>query len=479
MPIEIGTTNVANIKLGGTNIEKVYAGTNLVWERLNYIEMLLDTSSMVGLSETVTTANLKIGIRNDTETSYIINDGVLTVIDTSSTGGCTDSSTTNATIPIPIQNAIVNLKIFGKGILNIGPCSANINDQSFMAASLITRFNNSLITIMSKAYSKFWNIKQTYDIIFPKTIQYIDSIAGAANVENYTFTWKASKLLKLSCQYTLSSDKKWYKNAVKDGNGYVWVINNVAIASCPDLTSSYTGVLVFTSQVHEISDSLLHLQNKNAKISGLTFSEGLLKIGYDAFNLEIEMTTELIIPSTVQEIGGLAFANNTYPKITFLQPSGMKLSLPTPGMAGMLYSKSARTIPIYTDNEDIASYNFSGDNVTTTVVHLDGSAWNEAISTPTASVNANILTLSGSNAEYYEIRYYTNDYNKQFQPIYTFFEPDGRYYTDSTILNLLNIPNINLYYYKQESSKLAIIGRKNNYKNSGSVEVTWKYTLGE
>lgn len=53
------------------------------------------------------------------------------------------------------------------------------------------------------------------------------------------------------------------------------------------------------------------------------------------------------------------------------QPSGMKVSLPKAGDGmGLTYDKNARNVAIYTDNEDIKNYNWSGDNVTATFYPL-------------------------------------------------------------------------------------------------------------
>ena len=83
----------------------------------------------------------------------------------------------------------------------------------------------------------------------------------------------------------------------------------------------------------------------------------------------------------MSKIGAKAFVpNSNYgssPEVfVFSQPSGMSVELPTSGSStGLAYFKSAREITIYTDNEDIKNYDWSGDNVTATFYHLDGSAW--------------------------------------------------------------------------------------------------------
>lgn len=89
----------------------------------------------------------------------------------------------------------------------------------------------------------------------------------------------------------------------------------------------------------------------------------------------------IVIGSNVSNIADGAFVgnsiSNTLKSLTFKQPSGMVVNLPTPGDGtGMLYSKTANQMTIYTDNETIKNYDYATDNITATILHLDGSAWN-------------------------------------------------------------------------------------------------------
>ena len=86
------------------------------------------------------------------------------------------------------------------------------------------------------------------------------------------------------------------------------------------------------------------------------------------------------INSNISEIPIKCFANGSgalsIKKIKFEQPSGMIVTLPTAGSStGMLYCKTASSVTIYTDNETIKNYDYATDNVTATIYHLDGSAW--------------------------------------------------------------------------------------------------------
>lgn len=117
-------------------------------------------------------------------------------------------------------------------------------------------------------------------------------------------------------------------------------------------------------------------KNQTVYLTSLTLPEKLIRIEDEAFNGCTKLDN-LIIPATVNYIGKLAFGGQSgVTKITFNQPSGMSIELPTPGSgSGMFYYKNAITMTVYTDNETIKNYNYAADNVTVTVLHLDGSAW--------------------------------------------------------------------------------------------------------
>ena len=62
--------------------------------------------------------------------------------------------------------------------------------------------------------------------------------------------------------------------------------------------------------------------------------------------------------------------------VRFEQPSGMEITLPKAGSTeGMFYSKTARPMDVYTDNETIKNYAWASDNITATFYHLDGTTW--------------------------------------------------------------------------------------------------------
>ena len=65
--------------------------------------------------------------------------------------------------------------------------------------------------------------------------------------------------------------------------------------------------------------------------------------------------------------------SGSWTSATFKQPAGMEVTLDSKCCA----RKTAGSATIYTDNETIKNYDWSGDNITATILHLDGTPWEE------------------------------------------------------------------------------------------------------
>lgn len=103
---------------------------------------------------------------------------------------------------------------------------------------------------------------------------------------------------------------------------------------------------------------------KNLRVIGASNS-GWLKGGF--FKLEV--------PRTVTRLYRESFGTSPS-ELYFLHTATDPITMPTAGQnTGAFYGKTARTMTIYTDNPTIKNYNYSADNVTATIYHLDGSAW--------------------------------------------------------------------------------------------------------
>lgn len=113
----------------------------------------------------------------------------------------------------------------------------------------------------------------------------------------------------------------------------------------------------------------------------------------DAIRSLASTVTSFVVPDFVEILGGNVAPGSSVTKVTvgagvtvmrtgvmgntavttwvFRQPAGVTVELPTPGDGtGLGYKKDSRSITIYTDNESIKNYNWSGDNITPTIYPL-------------------------------------------------------------------------------------------------------------
>lgn len=148
---------------------------------------------------------------------------------------------------------------------------------------------------------------------------------------------------------------------------------------------SYAGywkeVLSWDSNIDCIYERMF-VGTSSGDLKEVTIPFWITKISRDAFNAaQIE---EIRVPKNIDYIGNEAFgdsvthANSKLKTLYFEQPFGMQISLPPPGgYSGMAYSKNARELTVYTDNEYIKNYDWVTDNTTVTFYHLDGTPYEE------------------------------------------------------------------------------------------------------
>lgn len=77
----------------------------------------------------------------------------------------------------------------------------------------------------------------------------------------------------------------------------------------------------------------------------------------------------VVFPETLVNLYEASFGNNSV--VRFLTPANKNVFI----QEKFAYYKSAKSITVYTDNETIKNYDWASDNVTATIYHLDGSAW--------------------------------------------------------------------------------------------------------
>ena len=224
------------------------------------------------------------------------------------------------------------------------------------------------------------------DIALPDNITTIDMSAfvgssfASDNNNNPTFTFSNNIQKVIGYGYVSTS---FFKNASNDGN--VWKINDIVLEAY-GYSSSFTEATIPNGTRLMASNLFGSLYNNGLQhsFSNLTTinlpTDNILKEIPDRFcQMCSKLTTINAIPASVSKIGVNAFAytdgSMALAELRFNQPAGMYVELPTAGANGMFKVKTARSMTIYTDNEYIKNYDYSADNITATIYHLDGSAW--------------------------------------------------------------------------------------------------------
>ena len=154
-------------------------------------------------------------------------------------------------------------------------------------------------------------------------------------------------------------------------------ITSVMPYACAGGVSAYYNFSHFRVDCNVLSEGMFADQSTlTSTVKSIVLNGRPTEIPKDCFK-SLESLTSMVIPSSVAKIGDSCFNScNGITTLTFNQPSGMAVQMPTAGSStGAFYYKSARAVKIYTDNETIKNYAWATDNVTATLYHLDGSAW--------------------------------------------------------------------------------------------------------
>ena len=220
-----------------------------------------------------------------------------------------------------------------------------------------------------------------YELTIPNHITNIDGLAFQGSIEiNDAIFSSGSKLNLPDYIETISSFgvfNTFFDNATN--NGDFWSVDGIVLATiCHYSTATEVtipnGTIRIATELFQKPGTFTKLTKINMPTDNLlteipeSFCEGLLAL------------TDFECPAGVKKIGNLAFANETgamaITSIKFNQPASLEVSLPEAGSGtGMFYVKTARSMTIYTDNETIKNYDYDSDNITATILHLDGSTW--------------------------------------------------------------------------------------------------------
>lgn len=238
-----------------------------------------------------------------------------------------------------------------------------------------------------------FNKKMTSDIEIGENVIGWDTLGLTGDISNYSLKWLNKNATDIGGQ-----KNSGFKNATLVNDLYV--IDNVVMGY--NITD-FAQPIVIPSNIVNLSSKLFF---RESSLQSITLNEGLTNISRLCF-ANTKKLKELSIPSTVSYIGMQAFAASAtdygLTSVTFNQSKNFNVVLPKAGkQSGMFYTKNNRSMVVNTDNITIAKYDYYADNISATIKHLDGSDWNK-VSTPILSYSNNVLSISGSDADTYEI----------------------------------------------------------------------------
>lgn len=229
-----------------------------------------------------------------------------------------------------------------------------------------------LYGITNIAYNIFYNSKlKTLEL--PNTCKRIGSTAFLGNTNLTTISLPDS--IELIDQEAFS-DCTSLTNVNLNVNPKCIIKENV-FSNCPFYTNATTNLYAANGKI------LL-------KATSTTWPSNIINIATNACNALVTNST-LKIPDYVEILAGSPASSITSltigQKMSYLgpesipttvttlicrQPAGMEVTLPTETgeYKGLSYNKDARNMTLYTDNESMKNYNWSGDNVTVTIYPL-------------------------------------------------------------------------------------------------------------
>lgn len=228
----------------------------------------------------------------------------------------------------------------------------------------------------------FYGQSIDYEITIPDHIVNIDGLAfQQSGLHTDIYFSSGAKLNLPSYIETISSFgvfETFFDNATN--NGDFWSIDGIVLATLLSDYSAVTEVTIPNGTIR-IATKLFQKPNTFSKIIKINMpTDNMLIEIPDSFCEGLTVLPEFECPASITKIGKLAFANTSgsmaITSIKFNQPASLEVSLPEAGSGtGMFYVKTARSMTIYTDNETIKNYDYDSDNITATILHLDGSTW--------------------------------------------------------------------------------------------------------
>lgn len=395
MSLIVNGTEVDKVVYNGTEVEKVVYNGTVVWE--NSDELILNVSS-------------KQSYNNNLGLIY----GIFVYV-TAGKKGCSVSfnNQTKVVAANTSENVIFETETEGvtgdliiKGdFTNVYP--SNIGDSGGVAGYKINEIKKwyNKLNYVPNYFFQYMTID--FNIELPDNIVEIEENAfqqnTAANINissNNILTFN-----NLESCLTFYPRDTFFSNATN--NGDVWSINGFVLAPYGANSMGRTDTFTIPNGTKHLAAGLFYAYPSTGatkfNLSNINFStDGLLTDIPDSFCVDAVNLNNLEIPASIVKIGARAFAQSnqemTLTEITFNQSENTEIEFAeqkSVGLtgAGAFYTKSNLSTNVYTENISVLNYNWNGDNRTVTFYKLDKTTIIPRLTTPTISMNGNVLNV--------------------------------------------------------------------------------------
>ena len=244
-------------------------------------------------------------------------------------------------------------EIIGKTVTEIKATdifgAVKITDRAFYGCTKLTSisFPEMVEEIRANSFTNCTSL-QNIDL---RTVKKIEDAAFSGCTKLATIN---TELLPEICDIPTQAftDTPWFK-ALPDGLNLLCDGKNVSAAEIP-------------ASVRTISTGAFN----SVAASSITVPDTVVRIWGSAFGNSA--TTKVTIGAGVQIMGVGTMGNSKVTTWICRQPANMVLDIPKEAGdgKGLAYNKNSRSFTLYTDNEMLKAYNWSGDNVTATIKPL-------------------------------------------------------------------------------------------------------------
>ena len=371
--------DISKMFVGNDDVQAVYYGDILIYTALLYDRFIFNATTQTSNN----TNEIRLSVTTGQESSCDVTfDGETITVPVNSTSyTCSFSRSSETTSNISIEGDFVNVTM-STGKLNY--VDTWYKDQNFVFDVFRGFDGNANINFPSNIEDAENFQSNTLPIVLPINPPY-----------TLSFTNNLKRIFKVNVTTSnsnvqLRDNYFYYINDVlinvifPSENTTLTIPNNTRVICCAAFNDFFSGEGGHLRGINFPTDGLLKeipplLLTNNTTVTSVTIPLGVETIGRSAFGGASGLTSATI-SSSVSKIEERAFGDSTgsmnISNMTFNQPRDMTVSLPTPGSgSGFLYVKTARNMNIYTDNLIIKNYNYSADNITATLYHLDGTPW--------------------------------------------------------------------------------------------------------